>query len=671
MTGRRLGGINPVVFGISAGVIFAFVLIGAIWPDGVEEAFRAIQSFIVDQLGWFYVLSVTFFLLFVLWLLLSPYGSIRLGKDADEPEYHALTWFAMLFSAGMGIGLLFFSVAEPVMHFTDPPRGEAGTIEAAQQAMTITFFHWGLHAWAIYIIVGLALAYFAYRHDLPLTIRSTLYPLIGERIHGPLGDTVEILAVFGTLFGVATSLGLGVQQINAGLDYLGLLSVSTTNQIILIAVITLIATASVVSGLNVGIRRLSELNLGLSLTLLIFVLVVGPTVFLLSTLIESIGRYLTELVAITFRTDAYSGTEWQADWTMFYWGWWISWSPFVGMFIARISRGRTIRSFVMGVLLVPTLLTFIWMIVFGNTALHMELFSEASPIAATVAESPPTALFVMLFELPWARVTATLATLVIATYFVTSSDSASLVIDILTSSGRLHPPVWQRVFWALTEGLVAAILLLTGGLLALRTAAVTTALPFCFVMLVMCYSLVRGLRAELRAPLPAMPLGPQAEEIGAEVPENEEVPWRRRLRQIVGKPPRPRPEEETEEEPYLTEARRRMAEFINQTATPAFHSLARDLRQLGREVTLEKHTYHAAIQVGHERGVEFRYAIRTRAFRTARAAFPEMSPPDAPRLLRAEIIAHGGEQRDYALNQLSQQAVIEDFLHEYAKWMGW
>ena len=695
---KRFAQLNPTVFFVSAGVILLFVLAGIIAPAGVGAAFGAIQTFIVEQLGWFYIIAVTFFLVFVLWLLFSPHGAVKLGKDEDEPEYSTVSWFAMLFSAGMGIGLLFFSVAEPVLHYTSPPGGdqeaaavaaavdqtlpadgalvapEAGAqaqarptaeqIARAKQAMTITFFHWGLHAWAIYIIVGLALAYFAYRHDLPLTIRSTLYPLLGKRIHGPIGHTVEIVAVFGTLFGVATSLGLGVQQINAGLEYLGLLDVSLPAQLTLIGVITAAATISVVSGLDVGIRRLSELNLFFGLLLLLFVFFVGPTIFLLSSFVQSLGQYLTSLIAITFRTDAYVGTEWQASWTMFYWGWWISWSPFVGMFIARISRGRTIRSFIAGVLLVPTVVTFLWMVVFGNTALHLELFGTSN-IAEAVAEAIPTALFVMLFELQWPLITSGLAVLVVATFFVTSSDSASLVIDTLTSNGSLHPPIWQRVFWAVTEGVVAGTLLVTGGLLALRTAAITTALPFCVVMLFMCWSLVRGLRAETRAPLPSLALGPDAELDAADAPD-EQLAWQDQLKSIIGSKP-----VATEDDTSVVQAREVMGRFVEDTVLPAFRSLRKELQPLDRDAVIERHHFHAVLSVMREGTQEFRYALRTRAYRQAHVAFPEFDGPDAPRILRVEIVAGGGAHRDYPLEDFTRDGIIQDFLHEYAKWMGW
>ncbi|MEA1984726.1 MAG: BCCT family transporter [Euryarchaeota archaeon] len=497
MHGSISSKVNPVVFYPSVSIVLLFVLMGVFFTEWMGDMFADIQNAIVSYFGWMYIVSVTFFLIFVLWLYFSPYGNIRLGKDEDRPEYRNTTWFAMLFSAGMGIGLLFYSVAEPILHFANPKDPGLGSIATAEEAINLTFFHWGLHGWAIYIVVGLALAYFSYRHDMPLSIRSTLYPVFGDKVYGFRGNVVEVVAIFGTLFGVATSLGLGALQINSGMYYLGLLSESLNNQLILIVVITLLATMSVVSGLNKGVRFLSQMNMILGLLLLLFVFLVGPTMFLISSFVQSVGYYLDHLIPLSFQTDAFRGIEWQKAWTMFYWGWWISWSPFVGMFIARISRGRTIREFIGGVLLVPTMITFLWIIVFGNTGIHMELFG-AGGITQAVESSVPTALFVMLDNLPMASLSSLLATIVIVTFFVTSSDSGSLVISMLSCNGNPQPVVGVRLFWSLTQGAVAAVLLLAGGLVALQTAALVSALPFCVVLILMCYSMVKGMKAERR-----------------------------------------------------------------------------------------------------------------------------------------------------------------------------
>jgi choline/glycine/proline betaine transport protein len=395
---------------------------------------------------------VALFLVFVVILAFSSAGAIKLGRDESTPEYSYGSWFAMLFSAGMGIGLMFFGVAEPLLHTIDPPVGDALTVEAARQAMRITFFHWGMHAWAIYSVVALALAYFAYRHGLPLAIRSALYPLIGERIHGPIGHAVDVFAVLGTLFGVATSLGLGVVQINAGLNELFGVPVAVGVQVILIVVITAIATLSVGLGLDAGIQRISVLNIVLAVVLVAFVLFAGPTVFLLQTLVQNTGMYLSNLVDMTFNLYAFEPTGWIGGWTLFYWAWWIAWSPFVGLFIARISRGRTIREFVLSVLLVPVGFTFVWMTVFGGTAIHMVLVQGITGLAEVVAIDEAVALFEFLRQLPLAGLTSVLATLLVVTFFVTSSDSGSLVVDMLTNGGHEASPTWQRVFWAVVEG---------------------------------------------------------------------------------------------------------------------------------------------------------------------------------------------------------------------------
>lgn len=350
---QRTSTINPPVFFTSAVLILLLVLYATLFQEHAQGVFEAVQQWIITNASWFYILSVALILICVVFLAISRYGDIKLGPDHSEPDYRNKSWFAMLFSAGMGIGLMFFGVAEPVMHFINPPVGDPNTVAAAREAMNITFFHWGLHAWAIYAMVALILAYFSFRNGLPLTLRSALYPLIGERIYGPIGHAVDIFAILGTVFGVATSLGYGVLQINSGLNQLFDLPINTTVQVILIAVTCTLATLSVASGLDKGVRILSEVNLGLAAILMLFVLTVGPTVFLLQAYVQNTGAYLSDIVSKTFNLFAYEPTDWIGGWTLLYWGWWLSWSPFVGLFIARISRGRTIREFVCGVLFVP------------------------------------------------------------------------------------------------------------------------------------------------------------------------------------------------------------------------------------------------------------------------------------------------------------------------------
>ena len=485
--------IHPTVFWTSAGLIVLFVAFSLFNLEQVTAVFDAVKATITSSAGWFFVAAINVYLGLVIYLLFSRYGDIRLGGADARPEFTTWGWFSMLFSAGMGIGLVFWSVGEPVFHFIAPPWGEAQTPEAAQLAMAITFFHWGVHAWALYGLTALGLAYFAFNRGLPLTIRSVFHPLLGERIHGGLGNLIDILAAVATVFGLATSLGLGAQQINAGLDYLFGIGQGSTQQIILIAGITLLATVSVVLGLDKGIRRLSQLNMIIALLLLSFVFVVGPTLRLLDALVQNMGAYLTNLPRLSLWTEAYVGTEWQHGWTIFYWAWWIAWAPFVGIFIARISKGRTIREFLLGVLLVPTLVTFVWLTVFGNTALFQELSGQGGVVEA-VNDNVATALFVLLDQFPLAAITSALAVIAIAIFFVTSSDSASLVVDIITSGGHPNPPTIQRIFWASMEGIVAAVLLLGGGLKALQTGVIITGLPFALILLLLGVSLLRGLK---------------------------------------------------------------------------------------------------------------------------------------------------------------------------------
>ena len=484
---------NPPVFIGSAVLILLLVGYAALFPKQSEIQFSAMQASIMTNASWFYVAAVAVILIGVVCVGLSRYGDIKLGPDHSEPDFSFSSWFAMLFSAGMGIGLMFFGVGEPVMHFLSPPVGDPGTVAAAKEAMGITFFHWGFHAWAIYAIVALTLAYFGYRHNLPLTLRSALYPLIGDRIYGNIGHLTDIFAILGTTFGVATALGYGVLQVNSGLNYLFDISVNTQNQVILIIVITGLATLSVASGLDKGIRRLSELNLLLALLLLVVVIILGPTSLLLQMFVQNIGGYLSELVDKTFNLYAYQPNDWLGGWTLFYWAWWLSWSPFVGMFIARISRGRTIREFICGVLFVPSGLTFLWMTVFGNTSIDLIMHHGATELGQVVQSDVSLALFKFLEYFPFAGVLSGIATIMVVIFFVTSSDSSAMVIDLLASKDEGKAPVWQRVFWSCMIGLVALVLMLVGGLKALQSATIATALPFSIILLIAGYGLLKAL----------------------------------------------------------------------------------------------------------------------------------------------------------------------------------
>ncbi|MFP4397792.1 MAG: BCCT family transporter, partial [Desulfonatronovibrio sp.] len=635
--------INPPVFFGSAGIIIIFIIFTLIDPGRASDVFGSIQNWIVQTAGWFYILAVATFLLFVVFLGLSRYGDIKLGPDHSSPDYTYISWFAMLFSAGMGIGLMFFGVAEPVMHYLNPPVGDAGTIEAAREAMKITFFHWGVHAWAIYAVVAISLAYFSYRHGLPLTIRSAFYPLIGERIYGPVGHTVDILAVFGTMFGVATSLGLGVMQINSGLEYLFGVPNSIMIQIILIIIITAIATVSVVLGLDGGIRRLSELNMVLAITIVAFVLIAGPTIFLLQAFTQNVGTYVADLISMTFNLYAYEPTGWLGGWTLFYWGWWISWSPFVGMFIARVSKGRTIREFVMGVLMVPVGFTFMWMTFFGNTALHMILVDGITQLGDAVAADTTVALFQFFEHLPFSTIASLLATTLVVTFFVTSSDSGSLVVDMLTSGGEEDAPVWQRIFWASAKGVVAAVLLLAGGLGALQTATIASALPFTVIMVFMCWGLFRALRIDAvkKNALQTATIMPAAMTAGS---------WKKHLRTLVYQP-----------------GKNEVEQFIQNTVKPALTEFKDELRKRNLEARIQEgDDGRVWLEVLHQEEIDFFYSVRPRPYIPPAFALSDTrkKQTEKSRFYRAEVHLKEGGQ-DYDIMNWNKEQIINDVLNQY------
>ncbi len=498
-------GTHPIMAVGSGLLVMAFVLFTVIDPEYANSIYSAAKAYIASDLGWYYVGIMSAFLFLAVWLVFSRYGDIRLGKEDEKPEFSRFSWFSMLFGAGIGIGILFWSIAEPIYHFQSNPfiaDGQAKTVEAAQVAMRIAIFHWGLHGWGLFAVIGLALAYFSYRKGLPLSIRSSLYPIFGDKIYGPIGHAADLLAVFGTVFGIATSLGLGAQQMNAGLNYLLGLEVSVTNQIILIAVISVIATASVLSGVNKGIRILSELNMQLTIVILLLFVIFGPTAYLLGSFFTNTGDYLFHAVELGLWVNPDPESQWQGWWTIFYWGWWIAWAPFCGMFIARISKGRTIREFVLGVLLAPTMLAALWITIFGNTAMFIELFGSGG-VTEAVNEDLTMALFKTIELMGNGQLVtmlmAGICTVLLVTYFVTSADSATLVICTLISMGDEHPPARYRVFWGMAIGAVAAVLLFAGGLKALQTASIVAALPFSIVVILAAFGLCKSLREE---PLP-------------------------------------------------------------------------------------------------------------------------------------------------------------------------
>ncbi|HEY0972741.1 MAG TPA: BCCT family transporter, partial [Gemmatimonadales bacterium] len=480
---------------VSIALVLLVVLVGALVPGGFERGATLLLGITTRRFGWFYLVATFGFLLFALYLAFSEHGSVRLGADEDEPEYSDTSWFAMLFSAGMGIGLVFWGVAEPLSHYIDPPQGAgSATPEAARLAMRYAFFHWGLHAWGIYAVIALAIAYFNFRRGYSGLVSSTFIPLLGERARGPIGKVIDILAVIATAFGVATSLGLGTLQINGGLTHMFGVPSGIGTQFVIIAVVTVLYLGSAMTGLDRGIRILSNVNLIVAVALLVITLLVGPTSFLFDVLTTTLGDYFGNFVPMSLRLTPFRGGAWVQDWTLFYWAWWIAWAPFVGTFIARVSRGRTIREFVLGVLIAPSLFGFLWFAVFGGTALELELF-HAAGLAESASTDVTTALFLTLEQLPVGALLAGVATVLIVTFFVTSADSATFVLGMLTSEGDLHPSNRIKLTWGLLQSAIAAVLLMVGGLQGLQTASIVAAAPFSVIMVLMCVSLRLALRA--------------------------------------------------------------------------------------------------------------------------------------------------------------------------------
>ncbi len=639
--------LNPPVFYSATAIILLLLLYAAVWPSSADSTFNTLQAFLVESFGWFYILTVAITLITVAFLGLSRYGEIKLGPDHSSPDYSNITWFSMLFSAGMGIGLMFFGVAEPVMHYLAPPVAESGTIEAAREAMRITFFHWGLHAWAIYAIVGLILAFFSYRHGLPLTMRSALYPIIGERIYGPIGHTVDVFAVIGTVFGIATSLGYGVLQMNSGLNYLFGVPVDVISQALLIAAVTALAAVSIGTGLDKGIRRLSELNMSLAILLTLLVLILGPTVFLLQALIQNTGAYMSDIVRLTFNLFAYEKTDWIGGWTIFYWAWWLAWAPFVGLFIARVSRGRSIRQFVTGVLFVPVGFSMMWFTFFGNSAIDMILNHSMTSLGEAVSNDVAIALFVFLDQFPFGEVLSFIAIVMVVIFFVTSADSGALVVNMLCSNGRDDTPMWQRMYWVVGVGLIAVILLLVGGLGALQTMTIASAMPFSIILLMSTYGLIKALRVDI-AKRDSLQVNVSP------VAGNQDSSWKERLHNIVDYP-----------------SQSAVSRYIETIARPACQEVAEELRAQDLEVDVENELDRVRLVVRHGEEVDFIYEIRSRAH--LRPEFSQTEQPsdqidESAHYYRAEIHLREGGQ-DYDVMGWSKTAIINDIIDNYHKHM--
>jgi choline/glycine/proline betaine transport protein len=639
---------RPVFF-TSASLLASVILLAALFPDTMDALFTDVQSAIVASASWYYVLVVAVIMVSVLVFAFSSYGQIKLGPDHSEPDYSFISWFAMMFAAGMGIGLMFFGVAEPVMHFLSPPKGDPGNIASAREAMKLTFFHWGLHGWAIYAIVALILAYFSFRHGLPLTLRSALYPLIGERIYGPIGTAVDVFAIVSTTFGVATSLGLGVNQINAGLNYLFGLPVTQEIRVGLIILTTAVATVSVVLGLDRGIKRLSEINIVLAVLLLLAVLAIGPTTLLLQAFMQNTGDYLADIVGKTFNLYAYDPTDWLGGWTIFYWGWWISWAPFVGLFIARISRGRTLREFVIGVLIGPVAFTFLWMTVFGNSAIDLIMNQGLAELGAAVQADESTALFRFFEQFPATGFLSALAILMVVVFFVTSADSGALVLNMLSSNGSDQTPASRRIFWMSAIGVTAIVLLLVGGLSALQTAVIASALPFSVAVMAGIWGFSKALYIDhakrvshAAATVPPMVARP-------------ETSWQHRLAQLL-------------RHPQDAEVRT----FMRERVMPVMSEVGDELKRHGLDagvVVGRDGGESIRLEISHGDEIDFVYEVVNRQHPLPDEALVGTAMKDLPPsdiYHRAEVHLSEGSQ-DYDIMGWTREQIAHDITEQYEK----
>ncbi|HBO7417686.1 choline BCCT transporter BetT [Pseudomonas aeruginosa] len=630
--------------------MFAAVVIG--FPQRAGEWLLAAQTWASQTVGWYYLLAMTLYLIFVVVTALSGYGKIKLGADHDEPEFSYLSWAGMLFAAGISITLFFFCVSEPLTHFLQPPQGEAGTQEAARQAMELLFLHWGLHGWGVFALVAMALAYFAYRHNLPLALRSALYPLIGKRINGPIGYTVDCFGIIATVFGLGADMGFGVLQLNSGLDYLYAIPHTHAVQMVLIVLMMGAAISVAVSGVDKGIRILSDINMLLACSLLLFVLFAGPTQHLLNTLVQNVGDYLGHLPGKSFDLYAYGGpSDWLGSWTVFYWAWWIAWAPFVGLFIARISRGRTIREFVFGVLFIPLGFTLAWMSIFGNSALEQAL-GGASELGRVAIEQPSMALYQMLQNYPWSRAVITVTVLVSFVFFVTSADSGTVVLSTLSAHGGSADddgPKWLRVFWGSVTALVTGGLLFAGSIDALKSAVVLTSLPFSLILLLMMWGLHKAFYMESqRQRARSHSLAPLMSGNG-----KRSGGWKRRLSQAVHFPSR--------DEVYR---------FMNDVVRPAISEVSEVFREKGLAVDAQLDPGNASLslEIGHGEQHRFLYQVLMRGYFTpsfARAGMGGLHLKNR-RYFRAEVHLAEGSQ-DYDLMGYTKEQIINDMLDQYER----
>ncbi|HBO71358.1 choline BCCT transporter BetT [Acinetobacter venetianus] len=637
-----LSNVNRNVFFSTVLIIAMFLVFAIVAPHLFETLTSQAKQWITDSFSWFYILCVAIFLVLLVYIACSSSGNIKLGPDHSQPEYGNGSWFAMLFTAGMGVGLMFFGVAEPVMHYVTPPNSDPETVAAAKEALRITLFHWGVHAWAVYALVGLSLAYFAYRHNLPLKTRSALYPIIGKRIYGRWGDAIDTFATVGTIFGVATSLGFGVLQVNAGLNYLFGIEQSVPTQIGLIIFVSILAGLSVFAGLDKGVKRLSELNLILAVLLVVFVFLAGPTIHLLRTTVENTGQYLSNLFVMTFNLQAYDSTGWIGGWTVFYWSWWIAWSPFVGMFIARVSRGRTVREFILGVILIPTGFTIVWMGFWGNAALFSIMQENNIALMEMVQKDSSVALFEFLNHLPFSGLMSMVAAILVLLFFVTSADSGALVVNYLTANTE-DTPAWQRVFWVVLIAALTVCLLLVGGLATLQASMLVSALPFALIMMLMGWGLLKALNLDATKArmLNEARTTPRA--------INNPRSWQQRLGLIMHYP-------HTEEEVKV---------YIDTQVRKAFESIQREFKRRHLEVDIQNTEQGLQLRVDHHHEINFIYTVY--AHETVPPSFMlGQGDADEAQYYQAEVFLREGGQ-NYDVMDWTQEDLIQDIIDQYER----
>ena len=642
---------NPPVFYFAASFILLFGLAVISNPQVAGEWLVAAQNWAANTVGWYYMLAMTLYLVFVVVTALSGYGKIKLGADHDEPEFSYLSWAGMLFAAGISITLFFFCVSEPLTHLLQPPQGEAGTAEAGRQAMQLLFLHWGLHGWGVFAFVGMALAYFAYRHNLPLALRSALYPLIGKRINGPIGYAVDGFGIIATVFGLGADMGFGVLHLNSGLDYLFGIPHTQWVQVILISLMMGAAVVVAIAGVDKGVRVMSDINMVLACALLLFVLFAGPTQHLFNTLIQNLGDYLGALPRKSFDVYAYNEpSDWLGGWTVFYWAWWIAWAPFVGLFIARISRGRTIREFVFGVLLIPLGFTLAWMSIFGNSAI-LQVLNGATALGQSALENPSMSLYLLLETYPWSKVVIAVTVFISFVFFVTSADSGTVVLSTLSArdgSPDEDGPNWLRVFWGAMTALVTSGLLFAGSIDSLKSAVVLTSLPFSVILLAMMWGLHKAFYLESQRQIAQMhSLAPFANS------RRGRGGWRHRLSQAVHFPSR--------DEVYR---------FMDDVVRPAIAEVTDVFAEKGLNVITQEDPSHdnVSLKIGHGEEQPFIYQVQMRGYFTPSFALAGLGTQELKnrRYYRAEVHLSEGSQ-DYDLVGYSKEQIINDILDQYER----